>query len=78
MSLRTFYREWKAVFPESPAEYLLNLRMQEARQLLRITSLRIYEVADACGYPNVIYFSRVFAKSNGMTPQAYRKLHLNK
>ncbi len=78
MSLRTFYREWKTVFPESPAEYLLNLRMQEARQLLRTTSLRIYEVADACGYPNVIYFSRVFVKSNGMTPQAYRKLHLNK
>ncbi|MBE6371444.1 MAG: helix-turn-helix transcriptional regulator [Lentisphaerae bacterium] len=78
MSLRTFYREWKTVFPQSPAEYLLNLRMQEARQLLRTTSLRIYEVADACGYPNVIYFSRVFAKSNGMTPQAYRKFYLNK
>ncbi|MBQ6596791.1 MAG: helix-turn-helix transcriptional regulator [Lentisphaeria bacterium] len=78
MSLRTFYREWRFAFPMSPAQYLLNLRMQKACRLLRNADLRIYEIANLCGYCNELYFCRVFAKSNGMTPQAYRKLHLNK
>lgn len=75
MSPRTFYREWKTAFPISPADYLLNLRMQEARQLLRNTNLRIYEVADACGYKNELYFCRVFVKAHRMTPLAFRKTY---
>ena len=73
MSLRTFYREWKTAFSISPANYLLDLRMQEARRLLRNTDLRIYEVAEACGYKNELYFSRVFVKENGLTPISYRR-----
>ena len=75
MSLRTFYREWKIAFPVSPADYLLNLRMQKARLLLRNTNMRIYEVADSCGYNNELYFSRVFVKVYGMTPMAFRKMY---
>lgn len=78
MSPRTFYREWKNTFPVSPARYLLNLRMQEACRLLRNTDLRIYEIANTCGYGNELYFCRVFVKENGMTPRAYRKCHLKK
>lgn len=75
LSRRTFYREWSQAFPESPAEYLVKLRMNEAQMLLQNSSLRIYEIAAECGYPNEIYFSRCFAKNTGMTPQAYRKLY---
>ena len=75
MSLRTFYREWKMAFSVSPANYLLNLRMQEARQLLRKTNSRIYEVAEACGYKNELYFSRIFSRENGLTPLAFRKMY---
>ena len=75
MSLRTFYREWKIAFPVSPAQYLLNLRMQKACRLLRDADLRIYEIANLCGYCNELYFSRVFKNANGMTPAAWRKLH---
>ena len=78
MSLRTFYREWKTAFPISPAQYLLNLRMQKACRLLREPDLRIYEIADACGYCNELYFCRVFVKANGMTPLAYRRAHMRK
>ena len=74
MSRRTFYREWGQAFAESPAEYLLKLRINEARMLLQNSSLRIYEIASECGYPNVTYFSRCFAQAIGMTPQAYRRL----
>ena len=75
MSLRTFYREWKIAFSVSPAQYLLNLRMQKACRLLRDADLRIYEIANLCGYCNELYFSRVFKSANGMTPAAWRKLH---
>ena len=78
MTRRTFYREWKTAFPISPAQYLLNLRMQKACRLLRNADLRIYEIANLCGYCNELYFSRVFSKSNGITPQTYRKLHQKK
>lgn len=78
MSLRTFYREWKAAFPISPAQYLLNLRMQKACRLLREPDLRIYEVANACGYCNELYFCRVFVKAHGLTPLAYRRACLKK
>ena len=74
ISRRTFYREWGQAFAESPAEYLLKLRINEARMLLQNSSLRIYEIASECGYPNVTYFSRCFAQAIGMTPQAYRRL----
>ena len=47
--------------------------MQEARRLLRNTNLRIYEVSEACGYKNELYFSRVFVKENGLTPISYRR-----
>ena len=77
MSTRTFYREWKEVFDISPAEYILNLRMQEAKRLLINSSLKIYEIAYSCGYPNELYFSRVFLKVNGLTPLAFRKQHLS-
>ena len=73
MSLRTFYREWKTAFSVSPAKYLLNLRMQEARRLLRNTNLKIYEISEVCGYKNELYFSRVFVKENGLTPRSYRQ-----
>ena len=76
MSTRTFYREWKEVFNVTPAEYILNLRMQEAKRLLINSNLKIYEIAYSCGYLNELYFSRVFFKMNGLTPLAFRKQHL--
>ena len=78
MTRRTFYREWKTAFPISPAQYLLNLRMQRACRLLQNTDLRIYEISKACGYPNEIYFRRVFVKAHGMTPLSYRRACLKK
>ena len=75
ISRRTFYREWSQAFVESPAEYLLKLRMDEARLLLQNSLLRIYEVAAECGYANETYFSRCFTREIGMTPHEYRKLY---
>ncbi|MEK3882228.1 response regulator transcription factor [Paenibacillus sp. PL2-23] len=53
-------------------DYVLHLRVNEAKRLLRTTDLRVYEVADQIGFNNVEYFVSQFEKLEGMTPTEYR------
>ncbi|CAM3747988.1 response regulator [Marinicrinis lubricantis] len=53
-------------------EFLLQLRVQEAKKLLRQTDLRVYEVAEKVGFSNADYFVTQFEKQEGMTPTEYR------
>lgn len=58
----------------SPRQYLLNLRMEHARQLLaarRQYGLSISQVAEACGYADPLFFSRVFHRRYGCAPKDY-------
>ena len=54
------------------SEYITQVRMEEARRLLKTTTDPIGEIACKVGYFNVAYFSRVFRIRNGETPQEYR------
>jgi len=53
-------------------EYLLQLRMNEAKRLLRQTDLCIYEIAERIGFNNSDYFVTQFKKIEQMTPTEYR------
>lgn len=53
-------------------DYVLRLRVEEAKRLLRQTDLRIYEIADRVGFSNADYFVTQFEKIEGMTPTEYR------
>lgn len=53
-------------------EYVLQLRVSEAKRLLRLTDLRIYEIADRIGFNNAEYFVSQFEKLEHMTPTEYR------
>lgn len=53
--------------------YLTNIRMEQARKLLLSTSLPIAEVSQQCGYGDYRVFTKVFKKSEGVTPSQYRK-----
>jgi AraC-like DNA-binding protein len=66
-------RRFQAAFGSNPALYRTRLRMQEARRLLRETTLGLEEIAIACGYENAFYFSRVFRAQNGLPPSQFRK-----
>ncbi|MBR0037615.1 MAG: response regulator [Bacteroidales bacterium] len=57
----------------SVAAYVLQLRMQHAKQLLLDTHQPIGEIALACGFDDLSYFSRVFRQSFGVTPSQFRK-----
>lgn len=58
----------------SPSAYLAGLRLENARRLLLTRpDLSVQEIADACGYSSVYYFSSAFRKANGLSPGAFRK-----
>jgi len=54
-------------------EYLTRIRLDKAREGLRNTNNRIYEIAYSVGYPDQKYFCEIFKKRTGMTPREYRK-----
>lgn len=54
-------------------EYILQVRINEAKKQLRQTDLRIYQVAESVGFSNPDYFVTQFEKKTGMTPTQYRK-----
>lgn len=53
--------------------YVIERRMELAKKLLREDRLWVSEVAQAVGYDNFAYFSRLFRKKTGMAPKEYRK-----
>lgn len=53
--------------------YLTNIRMEKAKKLLLSTSLSITDVADQSGYGDYRVFTKVFKKSEGITPSQYRR-----
>lgn len=54
-------------------DYLTNLRIQSAKNLLKSTDLKIYEIADRVGYRDAYYFSTAFKKIVGINPTDYRE-----
>ena len=52
--------------------YLQNVRIEAAKNLLRTTALKSYEVAERVGINDPVYFSRIFKKITGLKPKDYR------
>lgn len=57
----------------SPRQYIINIRMTIAKDLLMNSMFQISEVARLTGYENPLYFSRLFKKTWGVSPTNYRK-----
>ncbi|WP_026560689.1 MULTISPECIES: response regulator [Bacillaceae] len=65
-------RIFKQETGESFSSYLINLRIEKAKELLRNPALKIYEVCEQVGYNDPAHFTHVFKKSVGITPQEYK------
>lgn len=65
-------RIYKLERGEGISEYSHRFRMDKARQLLKQTEYKIYEITEMLGYQNPQYFSKLFKKDFGCTPQEYR------
>ena len=54
-------------------DYLIAYRVRTARKLLETTDRAITEIALACGFNSNSYFTKIFHRSCGKTPNTYRK-----
>ncbi len=53
-------------------DYLNQCRMEEAKKLISLSDIKIYQVAMECGYDNIPYFSTAFKKYTGYSPSEYK------
>ncbi|WP_029504879.1 helix-turn-helix domain-containing protein [Lachnoclostridium phytofermentans] len=58
---------------ETFSSYLTEIRMQKAKDLLKNTNFKVYEISEMVGYHNVEHFNRMFKKINKVSPAQYRK-----
>ncbi|GFN30088.1 response regulator [Paenibacillus xylaniclasticus] len=57
----------------SLSDYIMDQRMKQAKRLLSESDLKVSDVAEITGYRNFSYFSKLFKKQEGFTPQEFRK-----
>lgn len=72
MSEVHFRRCFKQIYHVSPQQYLLELRLNRAKELLQYDTTPVSEVAHICGMPDPCYFSRLFKQKTGYAPSEYR------
>ena len=73
MSHTQVHRKLLALTGRTPLQWLRELRLQRAQQLLQEGRLTVGEIADRCGFSDAAYFSRVFARAFGVPPSAWRE-----
>lgn len=66
-------RKFKEQMGCSPLDYTIRLRIDLARNLLCDTEATLQEIAAYVGYPDTVYFNRMFKKQTGITPGEYRR-----
>lgn len=66
-------RLFKAEMGKTPHEYLCEVRMTRARNLLLNTDLSIARIASECGFQSVSHFQTLFKQKFGITPGRFRK-----
>lgn len=73
MAPRYFCRAFSAMTGKTPIEYLNYYRVEQAGEQLLLTEDTVTEIALNCGFNDMSYFSKTFAKHKGCSPSAYRK-----
>lgn len=76
MAPNYFHKIFKETFGLTPFEYMLDKRMNIAKELLGFSSLNIKQIAEQAGYNDEFYFSKVFKKHSGVSPSKFRTLKI--
>ncbi len=72
LSKSYYIRQFKARNAQSPMQYYLHLKMQRACDLLESSEHEVKTIAELLRYEDPNYFSRIFKKTIGVSPQRYR------
>lgn len=68
-----FFSIFKELMQLSPKEFLTELRVKKAKELMLTTPLNIYEIAFSVGYTDPFLFSKTIKKYTGLSPSQYRQ-----
>ena len=75
MSACWFNRRFKQVTKVTPLQYIISIRIANAKTLLETKDYNVAETAREVGFSNPLYFTRLFTKNTGVSPSEYKKLH---
>lgn len=70
-----FVRAFKAVYGQTPGQYLSRRRIERAEELLRTADLSVTEICMLVGFTSLGTFSTSFKKQTGLSPSEYRDRH---
>lgn len=73
LSPNYFHKIFTQIMNITPCEYVINVRVDKAKEFLLKTDMTVQQVADSCGFENSSYFSEVFKKANKLSPRDFRK-----
>ncbi|WP_160114718.1 AraC family transcriptional regulator [Aquimarina sp. AU474] len=67
------HRLFTEINGKTPLSYLTTVRLEKAITKLRYSKNSIFDIAIACGFDNVSYFSNIFKRHTGFSPTQFRK-----
>ncbi len=73
MSKYHFLRIFKSVTGQTPIEYRMRIRIENAKEMLDLGELSIAEIGEKLGFSSAAHFSDVFKKNTGFSPRNYSK-----
>ena len=68
-----FSRLFKQTIGQSPYQFLMSYRIEQAKKMLANPNILMIDIAMNCGFSDQAHFSRVFKKIEGITPKKYRR-----
>ena len=68
-----FSKLFKTIINKTPKEFLINVRLDEAKKLLKLGLYTVSEVCTMVGYDDLHYFSRLFKQKEGVSPASFAK-----
>ena len=71
----TFARRFKKATGLSPQDFVLSVRIEEAKQMLETSEATVDEICAAVGYEDAASFRRVFKRRSGSTPSQHRRMY---
>lgn len=75
LSVSQLVRQFKAVFRLTPHQYLIQVKLEKAAELLQHTSLSVTEITWNCGFENTSAFCRAFKAKYGLQPLYFRSFN---
>lgn len=73
LSRRRFNDLFKNCFDITPNRYIINLKIDYAKGLLKSGYISVSQTAMLCGFSDIYYFSKVFKTETGVSPREYKK-----